>query len=1076
MEPSWGLAAQHLDSHLLVYHLNTLYLYRHADLAAPPVSFSFPLFSANVFKTFRSYLLCRPAQDRIAVFHFDLAAFSAPSLVAIWNLAPYKVSVACWAAYDSTQTFNPETPSSSDHSIIHDPSPSQSSLPSSPPIPYALLGTRDGTVLRLDLSSPGILAPLPVVAHTCSPASSACSPVSAAYTSNPCTPSLAKFISASPSPPPPQTQTQNASSDPDKQPAGLAYNQGTVSSIEAAPCGMGIYAIGYATGQISIVQLIASTLRPIHQIPPPTGSNKKITALAWHYSSKDLALQNLAVLKDGSDRLTIWTVDMFDSCKKIREIPMPARHAAAPTCASFLQWSKSGKVVRACDAGFLISDVRTKKVTTRSVAVPGRPVMCLLVRSNRGRAWAINSAGAIMGYNLLDGGSQFEKHQLPFVPNPVDTGTILDSPVIFLQNVRAGEITQVTITRSPRSASAASSRRRNTNDSQASSTRPRFSPSDRVGRESTSKNAPSLASDDSSILLCMAPVKLAAGSLFPAVLKNLAKVARPQQVPEFHPSQLTVEQYVLCAVFGGVFNTTACLAGTAELLLRASAAMPVPSFRASVLALLLRGPDSPPAHAPLLALLAQTSQDPSRTLVAALLYASGLSGHHPDAAQQNALLPLFKDALLMDKDAPPHPDHVHLSCTHLYSLGFVKEARLLYMAAHYYLEALVISFLGHLDAVPVLKSWHWNLGSYDEKVVNANQVRYLADVAYAVEQGAAYSAPLATFDSFATAEYSKLSAQAVPPHSAERPFHLPSRHYNHSVPEGALPELSSLRTDSTPASMTTTSGGDDLSVEEPKSACSDSSYSTSSSASSFSLFVPPPKPHTPTPPPQTLQTLASPASLHPKQYQQQHAFSTPKQEFFFGDDGDIGADATPIFERLPAGLASPDSVLSASPCVVSSTPMPRPLHYRAAAATAPAAFALGAPMGALSSSPNTKAKSAQHAYQPYPKYTNPVLDGVLASPASGNKRAGIAISLSPASSAVSLASLAAPKSPASPPLVPGVGIAVGMPVGVAVPMAVPMAIASPPVSIAPLSPAFSGGSGAGSGPSSAGYLPRDISP
>lgn len=82
----------------------------------------------------------------------------------------------------------------------------------------------------------------------------------------------------------------------------------------------------------------------------------------------------------------------------------------------------------------------------------GEPsIVAILVRSSKGRAFVINGQGNFNTYNLLDGGSEIDTASLPFTLKPIDTGAtaILESPVVYLQNVKVGQITQVTITKSP---------------------------------------------------------------------------------------------------------------------------------------------------------------------------------------------------------------------------------------------------------------------------------------------------------------------------------------------------------------------------------------------------------------------------------------------------------------------------------------------------------------------------------------------------------------------------------------------------------------------------------------------------
>lgn len=745
---SWGIAIQPLKSHILLHYSNSLFLYIDSNLSSQPISFHFPLFNTLIFTTFQNYLLCRPSPDHIAVYQFDTSSLTHPNLIGLWNISSqYKVSVACWASYDcGEESFSSNTSNNNNNNNNNDntitsnisvalslnsqgsttatlpkTTPSVSSLtstsnhsqqtdtlqdePSKPELKntiYALLGTRNGTVLRLDISSPGTLTPLTVLPR---------SPTACTTPSTPAT----NFIISSPS------QFTNS-------PTTTSHsNHGTVSSIAAAPCGMGVYAIGYATGHISIVQLTSPTtetffLRPIHEIPP-MGSPRKILALSWHYSSKNFSSQSLAALRDGSDRLIVWTVDIFDNCKKIREVPLPQKHAPPSVCDNFLQWSKSGKIIRVSDSGLIISDVRTKKVVTRSVIFPALPVVCIMVRSNKGKAWAVNSQGKLQSFNLVDGGSLLESTQLPFNLKSPDTAAILDSPVVFLQNVKVGEITQVIITKSPRSSSHDDNNNSNSKHEDEQQSRPDNASSSSCIPAASFNTAGPKAPQAPPIRLCMTPIKSALASLFPSVIKNLSKMPA-QRVPEFNPSQLTVEQYVLCALFGGVFNTTLCLSGIRELLystidMKSNCSLS-PALKRAVILLLVQKPSQQE-------LLSSLNQfEASKELLASLLYAATVASTASNSVEEE-LLNQFKQALSLSSvsngkqtASTPNKQHInydqlHFTCAYLHSLGLSLIASQLYMSANFYLEALSICLLSSLDVVPVLRCWSAYLQKADSK-------------------------------------------------------------------------------------------------------------------------------------------------------------------------------------------------------------------------------------------------------------------------------------------------------------------------------------------------------------------------
>lgn len=668
MYTSSGVAIQPLLSHSLLYSDSALYLFKDSNLN-DYVRHDFPLFNSSIFTTFNNYLLCQPDQNHISIYEFDCNDPDQPPAVYSSYLIPqnYKISVASWATY------------------------------SSPDPVYIILGTRDGTLLRIDLNQQELI-PLTLTTKFFPDLNATPTPFSPsnAYLYPAETPICDTYC--------PSTSVSSSPSSSPFSPATpiVSTNMATVSSIAPAPCGRSAFAIGYAAGHISIIQLTSSsTFREIHKIPP-SGTPNKIDALAWHYSSKNPSSQSLAALKHRSEKLVIWAVDIVPktaSFKKIREVSFPSsQKLPAVSCigtsscssgSSFVQWSKSGKIVRVSSNGLLVSDVRTKNVTTETISIPGS-VVAVNLRSNKGKAVVLSSQGLLYSCNLL------EDQPLSSLPVPFsiksdsscdefEDATILASPVVFLQPVKVGQVTQITI-----------------------------------------KQPDSPPKQPLKINFSMAPVKATLQSLFPHVLKNLAKMPL-QQVPEFLPSQLSVEQYIVCALFAGVFETTACLMGIRGILhhcvttsSQARAAGLNPHLRHSVFRILLLQNLS---H-PVLSEMMQHVDNVPKPLLSALLSCN--------FSKDNAhnVLPLFQSAL---KDSN-HLSHLHLSAAYLYANSHSHDAQKLYLDANLYIEAVTISLLDPtLDVMYVLKEWLSNLKSTNSSNVNFTQ--YLSDLISNIESG-----------------------------------------------------------------------------------------------------------------------------------------------------------------------------------------------------------------------------------------------------------------------------------------------------------------------------------------------------
>lgn len=533
---------------------------------------------------------------------------------------------------------------------------------------HVLLGTRDGAILRLDLQKPGVLLPVSI----------------------------------------------------DGMPS---LQSATVSNIAAAPCGNRFYAVGYASGLIAIYQdLFENGLKTIHCIDTP----KKVLALSWHYSAKNMACQSLATLRAGSDRLHIYTVDVSSSAtppRKIRDIALPSGQSIPSICSKFLQWSKSGKVVRVSDSGLIVSDVRTKKVITRSISLPP-PVVTLDVKSSKGKVWAVDCEGCLASYNLMDG-SLIDSTTLPFYLELQESAAILDSPVVFIH--RPTQVNAVTY----KNKRALKSPLTETHNQSPSPTlvskthRPTFSVSSAISNTSTLPGNSSPTASQT-IQLSMLPVKAVVNSLFPLVLKTLSRMPQ-QDVPEFIPSLSTKEQYAISAIFGGVYNTSLCLGGIHDILSH-NLYKDLGTFRSLVISLLL-------SEIPLNHLIATLSNLPgertySDRFVFTLLSIGSITGGAQDSYSSSSLrtncnlavVNLVQD-LVNTEDLSM--DDLHLICAYLVSIGYAIEARTIYLASSLFLEAFVVSLLGKFEFISVFCDWCSYLRT---TTLNPNLLCYLMDI------------------------------------------------------------------------------------------------------------------------------------------------------------------------------------------------------------------------------------------------------------------------------------------------------------------------------------------------------------
>lgn len=685
-----GTALLSLKNHILVFHSDSLYIYPETlasstDDNTPdndtPTTVDFPLHSLEPLSVIRNLLLCCPAPNTLAVFQFQPHETSGkllpPSLVGEWFVPSHlRISVACWMSLESSRPTS--------DLLQH----------------HALLGTRDGTILRLDMQHPGAL--------------------------------VSMDINGMPSP---------------------MFQQATISAIAAAPCGEGYYAVGYASGRIAIMQEVSSELKTTHVME----TSQKVLALSWHYSSKDKATQSLATLRAGSDRLHIYTVSVAKDTtppRKIRDIPLPKGESIPSICSKFLQWSKSGKVTRVSDSGLVVSDVRTKKVSTCSIPLPP-PVIALDVKSSKGKVWVIDSDGVLSSYNLLDG-LLLQSAVLPF-SLMLESPTILDSPVVFFQ--RPAQVNAIVYKNKRALKSPTQESTSELSPTLASSTTSKHNPSPNFSRPNRHKPSNSSSSCISTLSpltaaspqhhhttpivnsspivhLATTPDKATMHSLFTTVTKALSEMPHQQNVPEYIPALSTSDQYAISAIFGGVYSTALCLGGILDILQNSISQYPE-SFKSLIFSLFL-------SDISLTQLIATLSKLPdekhySDRFVFTLLSIASIAGGPRDSPVSSIastgvgvsthprynleLVSLVQEMLNAQDDLPS--DDIHLICSYMVSLGYHLEARQIYLNSYFFLEAFVVSLIGKLEFLSVLHQWCLFLRANSQ---NPNLVNYLSEV------------------------------------------------------------------------------------------------------------------------------------------------------------------------------------------------------------------------------------------------------------------------------------------------------------------------------------------------------------
>lgn len=220
-----------------------------------------------------------------------------------------------------------------------------------------------------------------------------------------------------------------------------------ITAIASAPCGKGVYAVGYSTGELVLFQDTSRGFKPIHNLKSPT--KYKVRNLSWHPTSKDPAHQTLSVLKGKGNMISIWSVNLGEKCSMIRHIPLPRGHTPAAGN-YFLGWGPNGRITRVSDRAIVTADIR-KKQEIVTVTESADTIRAMSLDNSTNKCWTCDCLGNLKLYNLTKNKSLLSTI-LPFsVPfSPEDVISIEQSPVVRLRAIDKTEINQITIKKSPR--------------------------------------------------------------------------------------------------------------------------------------------------------------------------------------------------------------------------------------------------------------------------------------------------------------------------------------------------------------------------------------------------------------------------------------------------------------------------------------------------------------------------------------------------------------------------------------------------------------------------------------------------
>lgn len=494
-----------------------------------------------------------------------------------------------------------------------------------------------------------------------------------------------------------------------------------ITAIASAPCGKGVYAVGYASGELVLFQDASRGFKPIHNLKSPT--KYRIRNLSWHPTSRDCSRQSLAVLKGKGNMVSVWSVNLGNKCSLIRYVGLPEFHSPlSKNC--FLSWGPKGRIIRASNKGIVTADVRSKPGIIESTDTPNK-VLSMAVDSATNKCWAYDKMGNLTFYNL-NKGKTLTSTIVPFAAAPFEPNEIISiesSPVVHVRAIDIGEVNQIMIKRSPErkkptasatssqfgsdhfsmcgsihynaedDASSISSKSDSSLDSSLSILAPLPRPNNQLASPMSyytpPPGSPAEFSDSEfsdspfSSSTCSLASEQTSNSLFADIL--LRAPWNPNLISTYDPSECPSDQFFLREIFGST--------SVHEILSRNIKGKPCK--RNLILSLFLR--NLKPNEVSIYAKELDADSSCYNTLSMVLLTIVNLTNGDTTQDILSSLTTAFDREFITDQ--------LHFITAMLISLGMHDQARALYRDLDYYLEAIIVSMLGNLEWFSLFTQW-----------------------------------------------------------------------------------------------------------------------------------------------------------------------------------------------------------------------------------------------------------------------------------------------------------------------------------------------------------------------------------
>ncbi|KAA8917476.1 hypothetical protein TRICI_000342 [Trichomonascus ciferrii] len=493
-----------------------------------------------------------------------------------------------------------------------------------------------------------------------------------------------------------------------------------ITAIASAPCGKGVYAVGYATGELVLFQDASRGFKPIHNLKSPI--KYRIRNLSWHPTSKDCSRQSLAVLKGKGNMVSVWSVNLGNKCTLIRHVGLPENHS--PTSKNyFLSWGPKGKIVRTSNMGIVTADVRSKPGIVESIDTPNK-VLSMALDSAINKCWTYDKMGNLTFYNL-NKGKTLTSTIVPFAAAPFEPNDVISierSPVVHVRAIDIGEVNQIMIKRSPERKkpttsatssqfgsdhfslrgsihynadddnSSISSKSDSSLDSSLSILAPLPRPDNQLSSPMSYYTPPpgspaefsgSEFSESPSSSTCSLASEQTSNSLFSDIL--LKAPWNPNLISNYDPTECTADQFFLKEIFGST--------SVHEILSRNIKGKPCK--RNLILSLFLR--NLKPHEVSIYAKELDSDSSCYNNLSMVLLTIVNLTNGDTTPDILLSLTTAFDRQFVIDE--------LHFITAMLISLGMHNQARALYRDLEYHLEAIIVSMLGDLEWFSLFTEW-----------------------------------------------------------------------------------------------------------------------------------------------------------------------------------------------------------------------------------------------------------------------------------------------------------------------------------------------------------------------------------